>query len=293
MHDLNKELIEQLLQRIDLLEKEMKKHKKSKMADKDYDKDGKIETSEEEYLGSKDRAIKMAMGKKIEEALYRVGGNSNYNNPSIHSLAANATKTDLVNSVVNLLGETKNMNHKAFKDQGTRIQISENIIFGGFPRVKLNEEENIGATVSFTDTDDPKKQINVATKTDAEEDLYVPGHMGLRYPSKEYKNVALTARAAEEELSALNRAHAEEKQAQYRAHMGYAGGKPVTGKKGMERSQSFVYQSQPEMQSKLISAQEKAKAARAAQESHPHHGHFMKAAETHYKLVRGPVGNVD
>jgi ABC-type phosphate/phosphonate transport system substrate-binding protein len=63
MSDLNKDLIEQLLQRIDLLEKEMKHHKKAK---KDYDKDGKVESSEEEYLGSRDRAIKKAQG-KIEE----------------------------------------------------------------------------------------------------------------------------------------------------------------------------------------------------------------------------------
>jgi hypothetical protein len=35
--------------------------RKSKMADKDYDKDGKIETSTQEYLGSRDRAIKQAI----------------------------------------------------------------------------------------------------------------------------------------------------------------------------------------------------------------------------------------
>jgi hypothetical protein len=36
--------------------------KKSKKLPKDYDKDGKIESSEEEYKGVKDRAIKKAKG---------------------------------------------------------------------------------------------------------------------------------------------------------------------------------------------------------------------------------------
>ena len=36
-----------------------------KMAKKDYDGDGKIETGTQEYMGSRDKAIKKAMGKKI------------------------------------------------------------------------------------------------------------------------------------------------------------------------------------------------------------------------------------
>jgi hypothetical protein len=38
-----------------------------KMAKKDYDGDGKIESGKDEYFGSKDKAIKKAMGKKIKE----------------------------------------------------------------------------------------------------------------------------------------------------------------------------------------------------------------------------------
>ncbi len=38
-----------------------------KMAKKDYDGDGKIESGKDEYMGSKDKAIKKAMGKKVEE----------------------------------------------------------------------------------------------------------------------------------------------------------------------------------------------------------------------------------
>ena len=37
---------------------------REKMAKKDYDGDGKIETGTQEYMGSRDKAIKKAMGKK-------------------------------------------------------------------------------------------------------------------------------------------------------------------------------------------------------------------------------------
>ena len=37
-----------------------------KMAKKDYDGDGKVESSKDEYFGSKDKAIKKAMGKKVK-----------------------------------------------------------------------------------------------------------------------------------------------------------------------------------------------------------------------------------
>ena len=38
-----------------------------KKAKKDYDGDGKIESGKDEYMGSRDKAIKKAMGKKVEE----------------------------------------------------------------------------------------------------------------------------------------------------------------------------------------------------------------------------------
>lgn len=160
MSDLNRDLIEQLLQRIDLLEK--------KMAKKDYDKDGKVESSEDEYLGSRDRAIKKAQGKlaeenlifkggtkpikkktkkeeelgeiEVSEALDRIGGNVNTNSPSIRSLASKIEKSDLVEKVLNKLDEMNPMNKKSFKDHGTKVQLSENLVFGGFPRTKLNEQ---------------------------------------------------------------------------------------------------------------------------------------------------------
>lgn len=46
------------------------KKKNGKKADKDYDGDGKVESGKDEYFGSKDKAIKKAMGKKVDEAVY-------------------------------------------------------------------------------------------------------------------------------------------------------------------------------------------------------------------------------
>ena len=41
--------------------------KEGKKADKDYDGDGKIESGKDEYFGSKDKAIKKAMGKELKD----------------------------------------------------------------------------------------------------------------------------------------------------------------------------------------------------------------------------------
>ena len=45
---------------------ELEEKKKSKMADKDYDGDGKVESGADEYMGSRDKAIKKAMAMKKE-----------------------------------------------------------------------------------------------------------------------------------------------------------------------------------------------------------------------------------
>jgi hypothetical protein len=59
-------LSEQLERQIAILEAKLKdkKGKKEKLADKDYDKDGKLETSKEEHKGAVDNAIKKAVAKK-------------------------------------------------------------------------------------------------------------------------------------------------------------------------------------------------------------------------------------
>ena len=47
--------------------KRLREGSESEVADKDYDGDGEVESKKDEYMGSKDKAIKKAMGKKDEE----------------------------------------------------------------------------------------------------------------------------------------------------------------------------------------------------------------------------------
>ncbi len=47
---------------------EFSKVVEAKKAKKDYDGDGKVESGKDEYMGAKDKAIKKAMGKKVDEA---------------------------------------------------------------------------------------------------------------------------------------------------------------------------------------------------------------------------------
>ena len=51
---------------VEELEEKKEEKKKSKMADKDYDGDGKVESGTDEYMGSRDKAIKKAMAMKKE-----------------------------------------------------------------------------------------------------------------------------------------------------------------------------------------------------------------------------------
>jgi len=138
MDDKNyQEILENLLQRIDLLEKELKKSKK---AAKDYDGDGEVESGTEEYFGSRDKAIKKAIakkkGKKIEEALDRVGGNYTTNSPGIRCLSNSINKNSpIVENVANVIGGKKLDTTKGLKDSGTKIQLSESLTFGGFPKL--------------------------------------------------------------------------------------------------------------------------------------------------------------
>ena len=51
---------------VEELEEKKEEKKKSKMPDKDYDGDGKVESGTDEYMGSRDKAIKKAMAMKKE-----------------------------------------------------------------------------------------------------------------------------------------------------------------------------------------------------------------------------------
>jgi hypothetical protein len=67
-----KNLCEQLQERINLLEAKVKKKKKAK---KDYDGDGTVESSTDEWKGSRDRAIKQAMSEaKINRPTHTIIG---------------------------------------------------------------------------------------------------------------------------------------------------------------------------------------------------------------------------
>ena len=54
-----------------------KPYLEGKMAKKDYDGDGKIESGTDEYMGSKDKAIKKAMGKKITKEHHQKDASGN------------------------------------------------------------------------------------------------------------------------------------------------------------------------------------------------------------------------
>ena len=54
-----------------------KPYLEGKMAKKDYDGDGKIESGTDEYMGSRDKAIKKAMGKKITKEHHQKDANGN------------------------------------------------------------------------------------------------------------------------------------------------------------------------------------------------------------------------
>lgn len=153
--------------------------------------------------------------------------------------------------------------------------------YGGFPRV-INEAE--AATKAFQDSPS-QGQVNVATKSNEEEDLYVPGMLGLRYPSSEYKAVASVATSAEDEAKALHQAMSRAKHSAYLQHMQGHYGKGA--KHSAARSQSFQYSHDPEMVKKAEEASAKAVELRKQRETHPEHEAFMKAAEEHNRMVRG------
>ena len=61
-----------------------------KMAKKDYDGDGKIETGTQEYMGSRDKAIKKAMGKDPKKEMKKESMHSS--NPAQQAAIAMAKK---------------------------------------------------------------------------------------------------------------------------------------------------------------------------------------------------------
>lgn len=229
-------LCEQLQEKINLLEKKVEEKKKGKgkkgkekLADKDYDGDGKLETGKKEHAGSVDKAIKRSI---------------------------------------------------AMKKKGGKV-ISESFIYGGFPRA-INEEQH--ATAAFQDASN-QNQNNVATKPNEQEDLYVPGGMGLRYPSSEFKRVWEDQETARTQLDELSKAMTDAKHSAYLQHMA-----PLQKSSRKIRDQaalSFKYEHPVEQQAKLQQAKARFEAASSAVKAHPHYADFMRGAEVHEKSVRG------
>jgi len=165
-----------------LLEKKLAKEKKGeKKADKDYDGDGEVETGSEEFLGSRDKAIKANMAKK--------------NNKSKKP----AKKVE---------------KKKKHLKEGTEVQAG-NFVYGGFPKIlneveirlakgnanpdeesELAERPDEHATDGFNDANDGPGKPSVATMTDTEEVLWSDPslvHGGQRYPSKALMGLAQQA----------------------------------------------------------------------------------------------------
>jgi hypothetical protein len=135
--------------------KKEEKKEKEEIADEDYDGDGEVETGSEEFLGSRDKAIKANMAKK--------------NNKSKKP----AKKVE---------------KKKKHLKEGNEVQAG-NFVYGGFPKI-LNEVEirlakgnanpdeeselagrpDPHATDGFNDANDGPGKPSVATQSDSEEE---------------------------------------------------------------------------------------------------------------------------
>jgi len=86
---------------------ELEEKKKSKMADKDYDGDGKVESGTDEYMGSKDKAIKKAMAMKKE--------GFNVKSPVIFSKPEEKVEETISEEIIEKHASSISRAHKAIK----------------------------------------------------------------------------------------------------------------------------------------------------------------------------------
>ena len=86
---------------------ELEEKKKSKMADKDYDGDGKVESGTDEYMGSKDKAIKKAMAMKNESF--------NVKSPVIFSKPEEKVEETISEEIIEKHASSISKAHKAIK----------------------------------------------------------------------------------------------------------------------------------------------------------------------------------
>ena len=86
---------------------ELEEKKKSKMADKDYDGDGKVESGTDEYMGSRDKAIKKAMAMKKESF--------NVKSPVIFSKPEEKVEETISEEIIEKHASSISRAHKAIK----------------------------------------------------------------------------------------------------------------------------------------------------------------------------------
>ena len=86
---------------------ELEEKKKSKMADKDYDGDGKVESGTDEYMGSRDKAIKKAMAMKKESF--------NVKSPVIFSKPAEKVEETISEEAIEKYASSISKAHKSIK----------------------------------------------------------------------------------------------------------------------------------------------------------------------------------
>ena len=86
---------------------ELEEKKKSKMADKDYDGDGKVESGTDEYMGSRDKAIKKAMAMKKE--------GFNVKSPVIFSKPEEKVEETISEEIIEKHASSISKAHKAIK----------------------------------------------------------------------------------------------------------------------------------------------------------------------------------
>ncbi len=86
---------------------ELEEKKKSKMADKDYDGDGKVESGTDEYMGSRDKAIKKAMAMKKESF--------NVKSPVIFSKPEEKVEESISEETIEKYASSISKAHKAIK----------------------------------------------------------------------------------------------------------------------------------------------------------------------------------
>ena len=112
-----------------------------KKADKDYDGDGKVESGKEEYFGSKDKAIKKAMGKKVkEDAEYGYDSKGRSKNPKdIKNRKVKESFSNWRNDISEVVDEPESKAAKKVKESNVKNKVVID------PEVKL--EQALGGKV--------------------------------------------------------------------------------------------------------------------------------------------------